>query len=124
MAEVDGLFGGRITFDFNGQKIPVCEGTFEIDPAPIEVTGEANYDGTAAYKSKPKLAMCEMTLRTIAAVNWQAIMFQTGNVTIVEEDNGRTHLFTGTRLTGSPKVDLTTGDVKGLKVEGGQYQKV
>jgi Phage tail tube protein len=124
MAEIDGLFGGRITFNFAGQMIPVCEGTFEIDPSLIEVSADSNYDGSAAYKSKPKLVTCEITLRNIAAVDWQAIMFQSGNVTIVEEDNGRTHLFSNTRLTGSPKVDLTTGDVKGLKVEGGTYQKV
>ncbi len=124
MAEVDGLFGGRITFNFAGQSIPVCEGTFTIDPALVEVSADANYDGSAAYRAKPKLPACEMTLRNIAAVDWQAIMFQSGNVTIVEEDTGRTHLFTGTRLTGKPDIDLTTGDVKGLKVEGGAYQKV
>lgn len=124
MAEVDGLFGGRCTFDFNGQKIPVCEGEFMLDVSPIEVSAESNYDGSTAYKSKPKPQGCSMTLRNVSAVDWSRILFQFGNVTVVEEDNGRTHLFTGTRMTGKPEVDIVNGDVKGLKAEGGIYQKV
>jgi len=127
MSEVNGQFGGRVTFEFAGISIPPSDGEFVLDVALYNTEARANQDGTAAYIRKPKLPGCEIKLRNAggaAGIDWQGIMNLTGNCTIVEEDNGRTHLFTGTRLTGDPKVNISTGEVDGLKVEGGTYQKV
>jgi hypothetical protein len=122
-AEVPGQFGGRVTFDFAGTKIPPSDGDFVLDPSLYDVESKANYDGSAAFMLKPKLPGCELRLRNVG-VDWQAILLQIGNITIVEQDNGRTHLFTGARLTGTAKVNISTGEVDGLRVEGGRYQKI
>jgi hypothetical protein len=121
-AEVSGQFGGRISFQFGPTVIPPADGEIVLDPSLYEVSSKTNQDGTASYELKPKQPGADIKLRNVGDVDWQAILLQTGNVTITEETNGRTHLFTGTRLVGSAKVNLSTGEVDGLRVEGGAYQ--
>ncbi len=122
--EVQGQFGGLVTFQFGSLTIPPAEGAFILEPSLYEVSAKTNQDGTAAYELKPKQAGCEIKLRNVGDVDWNAIMLQIGNVTIKEQTNGRTHLFTNTRLTGAAKVNISTGEVDGLKVEGGTYQMI
>jgi hypothetical protein len=122
--EIDGQFGGRITFNFGGVYFPPSEGEFEIDPALYEVEVKTNQDGTAAYMLKPDQPGADVKFRNASWINWQTVMLMKGNVTITEEDNGRTHLFTGTRFVGKPKINATTGEVSGLKIAGGAYQKI
>ena len=121
---IDGQFGGRITFEFVGKRIPPCDGDIILDPALREVDPKANQDGSAAYMMKPTLASAKIKLRNANGIDWDAIMLQIGNCTIVEEDNGRTHLFTATRLTGKPDINLTSGEVDGLSITGGTYTKL
>ncbi len=121
---IDGQFGGRISFEFDLINYPPTEGDIEIDPSLVEVTGLANQDGSAAYHLKPTLVGAEFKLRHVNGVDWNALMFKIGNCTITEENNGRTHLFTKTRLTGLPKVNTATGEVSGLKIQGGQYTRL
>lgn len=123
MAEIDGQFGGIVTFEFDGTVIPPSDGEFIVEPGLYDVESKANQDGSSAYMMKPKLPCAEIKLRNAAGIDWQGILLLIGNCTIVEVDNGRTHLFTNTRLVGSPKVNISTGEVDGLKVEGGTYQK-
>lgn len=120
--EIQGQFGGRVTFTFGQTTIPPAEAEIKLSPAVVEVSAKANQDATAAYELKPVLVGAEIDFRNVGDIDWSAIMFQTGNVTITELDNGRTHLFTATRLVGKPEVNVSTGEVKGLKVEGGKYQ--
>ena len=121
---MDGQFGGRITFDFAGKPLPPCDGDIVIDPSLVEVTGMANQDGSDAYHLKPKQAGAKIKLRHKDGIDWNALMFQVGNCTIREENNGRTHLFTKTRLCGKPEVNTATGEVDGLEVRGGIYNKI
>jgi hypothetical protein len=121
-AEIQGQFGGRVTFQFGSLVIPPSDGEFVIDPSLYEVTAKTNQDGSAAYELKPKQPGAEIKLRNVGDVDWNAILLQTGNCTIVEQTNGRTHLFTNTRLVGTAKVNISTGEVDGLRVEGGTYQ--
>ena len=119
-----GQFGGRITFNFAGTYIPPSEGEFVLDPALYTKESKTNQDGSQAIMLKPKQPGCEVKLRNVKGFDWQAVMTLTGNVTIIEQDNGVTHLFTNTTLVGEPKINLVTGEVDGLKVEGGTYQMV
>lgn len=121
---IDGQFGGRITFEFANQKLPPCEGDFILDPSTREVDGMANQDSSAAYRLKPKLVSLKIKLRHKNGIDWDAMMLQIGNCTVVEENNGRTHLFTNTRLTGKPDLNLSNGEVDGLAIMGGTYQRV
>jgi hypothetical protein len=62
---------------------------------------------------------------TAAASRWNDSLRKCAiNATIVEEDNNRTHLFTGARFTGEPKLNMSTGEIDGLKIEGAQYQMI
>jgi hypothetical protein len=122
--ETDGWFGGRVTFTFGGQPFTLAEAAVKLSPALYDVSAKANQDGTAAYEAKPELVGADMTFRNAAAIDWTKVNMQTGNATIVEDTNGRTHMFTGTRLIGKPDVDVSTGDVTGLKLAGGTYSKL
>lgn len=121
---VDGQFGGRITFEFAGVKIPPCDGDIVLDPSTREIDARANQDGSTAYQMKVKPVGAKVKLRHAAGIDWDALLLQIGNCTIVEEDNGRTHLYTGTRLTGKPEVNVSTGEVDGLMIQGGKYLRV
>lgn len=120
--EVQGQFGGRVTFTFGQNAFTLAEAEVKLSPAVVEYSAKANQDGSAAYEGKPSLVGAEFDFRNVGDVDWSALMFQTGDVTIAELDNGRTHLFTSTRFVGKPEVNVSTGDVKGLKIEGGKYQ--
>lgn len=117
----NGQFGGRISFNFDGLVIPPCDGNFVIDPSTLSSDAIANGDGSAAYIYKPELVGAEMKLRNVDGIDWTSIINRTGNAQIVEENNGRSHLFTGTRMVGKPALDVSTGEVSGLKLMGGQY---
>lgn len=121
---IDGQFGGRVTFEFAGNRIAAAEGDIVLDPSLVEVKAEANQDGSGCYHLKPKLVGAKFKLRHQNGLDWNALMFLKGNCTITEENNDRTHLFTGTRLTGKPEVNVSTGEVDGLMIEGGSYQRV
>jgi hypothetical protein len=121
---IDGQFGGRVTFQFAGQYIPPADGDIVLDVAKREVDAKSNQDESTAYMMKPKPVAAKIKLRHITGVDWDAIMLQIGNCTIVEENNGRTHLFTNTRLTGKPEVNVSTGEVDGLSVTGGVYTRL
>lgn len=118
-------FGGRISIEVDGDRWPPTEGDIMLDPTNIEVEAFANQDGSAAYQSKPKLYGAELKFRHPCGVKWdEAIRKCAINVTIVEEDNGRTHLFTGCRIVGKPSLNLGTGEVDGLRVAGPRYQRI
>ncbi|MBI1202544.1 MAG: hypothetical protein GC182_08540 [Rhodopseudomonas sp.] len=121
---VDGQFGGRITWEFDGQKISLGDASVKLHPALVEVTAKANWDGSAAYELKPSLAAVEFELRHQDGVDYNALMFKKGNLTVDEENNGRTHMWTGTRMTGKPVVDLGTGAVTGMMGQGGTYRRI
>ena len=60
-----------------------------------------------------------------SAIQWNAaFLLAPVNVTIVELDTGATHLLTSARWSGTPSLDLATGEVSGLKVETDAYQQI
>jgi hypothetical protein len=120
--EVQNQFGGRILCTFGALSLTIADAEVKLSPAVFDVSAKANQDGSGAYEMKPELVGAEIEFRNTGDTDWSSITLLTGNVTIVEETNGRTHLFTGTRLVGKPDVNLSTGAVAGLKIAGGTYQ--
>jgi hypothetical protein len=119
----DNSFGGRISLTVGTTNIAPSDGDITIDPTNTTVTGGANGDGSAFYTSKPKLYGAEIKFRNSSGLVWNDLMKQCSvDATIVEEDNSRTHIYTGARITGEPKLNLATGEVTGCKIEGDQYQ--
>src|SRR4051794_28625893 len=103
----NGQFGGRVTFEFAGRRIPPCDGDIKLDPTNMEYESRTNQDGSPAYIGKPKQFGADISLRHHKDVNWNTLIRQIGNCTIVEEENGRSHLFTGCRLIGKAEVNVS-----------------
>lgn len=115
-------FGGRVVLEIDGVRYKQTQAAIELSPATQEVEAEANQDGSPCYKVKQTLAEADLELRNDCGIDWASITSKCHvNATISEELNGRTHLFTGTRIIGKPQVNVSTGEVKGLKLAGGVY---
>jgi hypothetical protein len=116
-------FGGRISISVDGAAMTPSDADITLDPTNIVVDGKANQDGSACYTSKPKLFAAEIKFRNGCGIIWNNLLRKCSiNATIVEEDNNRTHIFTGARFTGEPKLNMSTGEIDGVKIEGSQYQ--
>lgn len=118
-------FGGRVSVTVDDKRFAPTEADITLDPSNLEITGQANQDGSAAYMAKPKLFGAEITFRQPCGLVWNTEMRKCKiDVTIVEEDNGRTHIFSGARITGSPRVNISKGEVSGLRIEGDTYRGI
>lgn len=123
MADCCNSFGGRISIEIGGIRYP-ARGDISISPTNIEVAGEANHDGSAYFTAKPVLYMAEMSFSQPCGLSWDGELAKCSlNVTIVEEQSGRAHLFTGARIIGRPKVNISNGEVSGLSIASDRYQK-
>ena len=125
MGICDSQFGGRITLQIGALRVRPTEADIKLKTSQVSVEAKANQDGSACYMVKPMLVAAEITFRRPAGINWTPTMLLCAvNATIVEEDSSRTHLFTGARITGKPTVNLSSGEVSGLKIEGSRYHVV
>lgn len=124
MTECCGSFGGRIVIEIGDQRYS-ARGDITLDPTNVEVSADANQDGSAYFTVKPRLYGAAFTISNPCGLVWTTEMSKCSvNVTITEEDNGRTHLFTGARFVGRPQVNLSTGEVTGLSIASSAYQKI
>lgn len=115
-------FGGRISIDIGGKRYS-ARGDITLTPTNLEVAGEANHDGTAYFTAKPVLYGASMNFTAPCGLVWNDELARCAiNVTIVEEQNGRAHLFTGARLVGRPSLNLSNGEVSGLSIMSDRYQ--
>ncbi|MFG1246796.1 phage tail tube protein [Xanthobacter flavus] len=125
MSDCCNQFGGTIYLTVDGERFTPSEGDITIMPTNAEVEGLANQDGSAAYKVSPRLVRAEISFRQGCGFKWADWMLKCKvNATIVEETNGRQHLFTGTRFVGRPSLNMSSGEVTGVAIEGGTYQYV
>lgn len=118
-------FGGRISFEIDGERFAPTEADITLQPTNIEVEGFANQDGSAAYQAKPVLYGAEVKFRNPCGIKWDETMRKCAvNVTISEDDSNRVHLFTSARVVGRPQVNLSNGEVDGLRIAGARYQRI
>lgn len=121
----DSQFGGRVSITAGGLKLSPTDAAIKLKTSQVSKEAKANQDGSACYMLKAVLQSAEFSFRRPLGVDWTTLMLQGAvDVTIVEEDNGRTHLFSGTQFTGDPDESLTDGEVTGLKAEGGRYTRI
>lgn len=117
-------FGGTITIEAGGYAL-VGRGDITLLPSSVTIEGGSNQDGSDYFTAKPAQVGWEATLQMPCDFDILTLMRRCAiNTTIVEHDNGRTHLFTGGRLIGEPKVNLSTGEVEGLMGRGGKYRRL
>lgn len=118
-----GSFGGRISITVDGAAMTPSDADITLDTSNLEVEGKANQDGSACFTAKPKLYKADIKFRSGCGIAWDEKLRKcTINATITEEDNNRTHIFTGARFTGKPTTNLSTGEVDGVAIEGARYQ--
>lgn len=118
-------FGGRIYIEANGVRLPPAEGDISIMPTNIVRSALSNQDGSLAVQSKPKPFSANFTFRKPCHKDWLALFFSCGgNITIVEESNGRSHLFTRAVMVGDPQVNLSNGEVSGISIAAEDYREV
>jgi hypothetical protein len=116
-------FGGIISITVDGKRIPPTEADISLETSNLEIDEKANQDGSPCYSAKPKLFKADVTFRNACGLVWNDMMRKCSiDVTISEETNNRTHIFTGARFTGTPKINLGNGEVSGIVIAGRQYQ--
>lgn len=114
---MSGNKGGRFTLDINGQSFS-GRAKATINPAGATRENVANQDGTKSSMVKPKLPSLELTFDRGVGLVWdEDMMLLDLNVTFVETDAKRTHLFTDASWSGDPSIDTESGEVSGLKIE-------
>ena len=117
-------FGGRITITV-GAEILVARGEVSLDIVDREVAAEANQDGSVFYTVKNTPVGGDASLAETCSGSWSERMRTCAvNITVDEEDHGRQHLFTRTRLVGRPKYNTSTGEISGVSWAGGTYKKI
>ncbi|MFG1226031.1 phage tail tube protein [Xanthobacter wiegelii] len=125
MSDCCNQFGGEIYLTVDDTRYTPSEGDITLMPTRSEVEGLANQDGSAAYRVSPRLPRADISFRQSCGLNWDDEMLKCKvNATIVEKTNNRTHIFTGARFVGRPSINLSTGEVTGVSIEGGTYQYV
>lgn len=116
--------GGRFTLTINGVTY-TGRGEATINPNRVGVTAAANMDGTAYRTIQPKLATLELTFdRGRRDIAWDDTMLLSDvAVTFVEDDYGKTHLFTNATWVGEgASINTASGEVTGLSIATDSYQ--
>jgi hypothetical protein len=118
-------FGGRIYVDVGGVRLSPAEGDIQIMPTNLVRSAMSNQDGSLAVQSKPKPYGANITFRKPCGSDWRTKFFGCrADITIVEESNNRSHLFSRAVLVGDPVVNLTSGEVSGITIASEEYQEV
>ncbi|VFU07934.1 hypothetical protein [Methylocella tundrae] len=121
-------FGGFMRFTVNGSPLTL-RAKFESEPSALEMDGGANQNGSIYRTMKPMGYIFEPTFEdtptgTATALDWAAIMLGGPyNISLVEEQTGRLHTWTGAQFEGKPRVDHMTGEVTGIKGRATAYAK-
>lgn len=122
--------GGRVSTVINGVMYS-ARGAITIKPSNMEVTVASNGDGTnyRTVQATPRTA--EITFDKLVDNNGTFLKWDDGvmrqvnmSVTFVEQDTGVTHLLTNACFTGSPNVDLATGEVTGVGIASDTYDTI
>lgn len=121
-------FGGELHFSVNGNPL-ILRTKFESEPVNMEFDGGANQDNSIYRTLKPTGYTADMTFQDQApniatALDWSALMRAApGNMTLVEPNTNRLHMWTQASFEGKPRVDHTTGEVTGIKIRAVAYKK-
>lgn len=114
--------GGRFTLEINGRSFS-GRGEAKIKPARAVPEVGVNMDSTAYRTVKPTLAGLDLSFDRGVGLLWtEDMMLQSINVTFVEKDAGRTHLYTNASWSGEPEINTATGEVTGLSIQTDRYQ--
>jgi hypothetical protein len=119
-------FGGIMRFTFGGLPL-VLRGKVTTEPASIKAEAITNQDGSTSRSLTPKGFGAEVTFEdssagVATALNWDQIL-KGGpyNVSLIEDQTGVVHAWTGATFVGDVKADRMNGDVTGLQIHAPAY---
>jgi hypothetical protein len=117
-------FGGVIKVSTSTGVNLSLRGTLKIDPARSTNDSITNQDGSLDRTMTPKAPSAELTFRDDDFDYDTLLSGERMNVRIVEQQTGRTHLFTNAFFTGSPSSDRMKGEVDSLGLVAEDYQRI
>jgi hypothetical protein len=118
-------FGGEMQFNVPSVGYIRLRGTFSVDPAGVTVSKITNQDNTNSRAFRPDGYGAELkSLEDRDDVAWDQIM-RAGRqqMTIIEQQTGRIHIFGNAFFEGTPMVDRETGEVTGLRIAADTYRR-
>lgn len=117
-------FGGIIKVRLSGGALISLRGTFNINPAALSAEPITNSDGTLDRTFTPVNPRVEMTFKRGDSNPADMIAAPRQNITVIEETNGRQHLFTNAFFTGDPQENRMTGEVSGMGFSAETYKVI
>lgn len=120
--------GGRVSIVIKGRSYS-GRGEITIEPSSVEITAEANQDGSVYKTVKPKPFKAAMTFDRFMTptgeyLKWDAaLMLEEFAANFIEDDTNLTHIFTKAGFTGNPSINLATGEVSGVEIAGSGYTR-
>lgn len=122
--------GGRVSTVIGGVAYS-ARGEITLDPSNITVSSGVNQNGTLYRTVAPKARTAECTFDRFVDLNgtpmkWdENLLLQTNlGFTFIEDDTDVTHLLSGGFFTGSPSLNLATGEVSGLTIAAEKYETI
>jgi hypothetical protein len=117
-------FGGKITVTSSlGYKLSL-RGTISVMTTAQSNEAITNQDASTDRIMTPVAPSAELSFRDDGG-DWQGRMSgQRENLTVVEEQTGVTHLFTGAFWTGRPSINRINGEVSGVQIVADFYRRL
>ncbi|HXV31859.1 MAG TPA: phage tail tube protein [Sinorhizobium sp.] len=116
-------FGGKMSLRLSSGELISIRGTFNVSPTSAEISSVTNQDNSVDRISTPAAPRIEIVT---ADGGWDYEKLMNGprfNATIVEEFTGVTHYMNGGFFSGRPVINRLNGEVSGLAIEGGAYNR-
>lgn len=106
-------YGGQIECRFSDGTTLSLRGTLNLMTAGRSNEALVNQDASVDRVSTLQAPRFEMSFADRGA-DWQRLMKERFDVTFIERDNGVTHYFTRSFMTGEPTINRINGEVTGL----------
>lgn len=117
-------FGGVIKVSTSTGINLSLRGTLKIDPARSTNDSITNQDGSLDRTMTPKAPSAEINFRDDDFDYDGLLTGERMNIRIVEQQTGKTHLFTNAFFTGSPSSNRMNGEVDSLGLVAEDYQRI
>jgi len=120
-------FGGHFRFTYAGNPLTV-RGSFTSQPSNVTFDGGANTNGSLYRTISVTGYVFDMTFQVRSStgeiIDWDGIM-KGGpyNMTMVEEDTGYLHTWTGAQFEGTPSADYQSGEMTGITMRSVAYNQ-
>lgn len=108
--------GGTMRLTIDGVVYSV-RGSVSIMPTNLEISAEANLDGTVYTLRKPVPSKIDMSISDACGLSLETVMGHSCTDASVELDSvGRTYLLVYATVVGRPSLNPETGEISGISL--------